>query len=164
MYKSIIPHSPPKQAPYRLQEKIVPLSVADTWCDAKREWALSDVYFEPGGSCLCGHRITEHCTITNQLNGNQVVVGNCCVRRFLQLPSERLFAALRRISANLGAALNTEMIDHAYREGWINRWETEFCRNTRQRRKLTNRQLATRRRINQKVLARCLREGGSDAR
>src|SRR5262249_3814062 len=106
-----------------LHEAIIAHSVADTWDAAKREWALSDVYLtDTPGNCLCGHRITEHCVITNYLNDNQVVVGNHCVRQFIGLPSERLFVAIRRISADIGAALNIETIEHAFTEGWINSW------------------------------------------
>ena len=61
---------------------------------AKREWVLSDVFISDLGRCLCSYRITEHCVLTNKLNGNQVVVGNICVEQFIGLPSERLFAAL----------------------------------------------------------------------
>lgn len=143
--------------PSRLREEILARSVAGAWDAARQEWVLSDVFISDLGRCLCGHPITEHCVLTNQLNGNEVVVGNVCVEQFIGLPSERLFAALRRISADIGAALNTETIEHAYREGWLTSWEAKFYRDTKGKRKLSNRQRAIRVQINQQVLERCLR-------
>jgi len=149
--ESIISH-----APGRLRAEIIAVSIADSWDEARGEWALADVYLtDSPGRCLCGHPITEHCLIVNHLNGNEVVVGNVCVQQFIGLPSERLFAALRRISADIGAALNDETIEHAYREGWINNWEASFYLDTMRKRKLWPRQRAKRVEINEKVLARC---------
>jgi len=35
----------------------------------------------PTGVCVCGHKIKEHCYITN---GSQtLVLGNCCIRKFI---------------------------------------------------------------------------------
>jgi hypothetical protein len=145
--------------PYRLVQKIVALSNSKNWFQAKDEWELQSVWLQPGGICLCGHApITEHCLICNSFNGNTAVVGNVCVEQFIGLASDRLFTVLRRISADIGATLNAETIEHAYREGWLNSWEAKFYRNTGGRRKLTRRQIAKRVEVNQAVLAHCRRE------
>jgi hypothetical protein len=159
--------NPPTEqtVPWRLQERILAQSFADSWDAAKREWDLLRVCFADGPVwCACGHPISECCLIVNRLNGNQVVVGNVCVEQFIGLPSERLFAALRRIIADIGAALNAEAIEHAYREGWLTSWEATFYRDTKGRCKLSTRQRAIRVQINQKVLARCLRGEVCNAR
>jgi hypothetical protein len=146
---------------WRLTERIVDLSIAPDWYEAKQEWFLEDVYLtEEPGTCLCGHRIIEHCIIRNRENGNSAVVGNCCVKRFMDLPSERLFTALRRIYKDLRRALNAETIEHAYRRGWIDDWQRGFYLNTLKKRQLSEKQLAKRREINAKVLARATRTGG----
>ena len=113
--------------PRRLVDAIVALSVASNWGEARAEWGLDYVYLtEVPGVCLCGHPITEHCLLVNHLNGNQVVVGNICVEQFLDLPSDKLFAALRRISADPSASLNAEVIGHAYSKGYIDEWQRSF--------------------------------------
>src|SRR5262245_49233660 len=95
------PPRPGAKPPRRLVEEIIALSIADTWGEARGEWTLSDVYFtDTPGRCLCGHPITEHCLLVNHLNGNEAVVGNHCVKRFLDIPSEPIFAGLRRIAHN----------------------------------------------------------------
>jgi hypothetical protein len=147
-------------ARYQLAAEIIARSVGDTWDDAKREWDLAHVFIsapdEPG-TCLCGHHpIREHCLLTNRENGNEAVVGNVCVTKFMGLSSEKLFAAFRRIAKNREAALNAEAVDYAHRTGWIDDWQRRFYLDTcrRSRRKLSQKQLAKRVEINRKVLAR----------
>jgi hypothetical protein len=144
--------------PWRLVEEIIALSVANTWGEAKLEWRLGHVFFtdpDDPGTCLCGHSpIRECCVITNCLNGNSAVVGNCCVKRFLGLPSGPIFAGLRRVAQDAGKALGAAAIEHAYKFGWISRWEYDFYHDTLRRRRLTPKQRAKRTEINVKVLAR----------
>lgn len=139
---------------YKLAVEIVALSVADTWDEAKLEWALEDVFYsdEPG-VCLCGHRpILEQCIIVNQHNGNEAIIGNVCVKRFLGLPSDKLFAAINRIAKDPSRALNTETVEYAHRKGWMNDWERKFYMDTLRKRGLSPKQRAKREQINQQVL------------
>jgi hypothetical protein len=142
--------------PYRLVEEIMALSLAKSWGEAKREWVLSHVFYAASpGTCLCGkYPIIEHCVICNRENGNTAVVGNHCVRRFMGLPSERIFAGLRRIASDRGARLGDAVVEYAYAKGWISDWEYEFCRDKRRGRRLSPRQRAKRVEINEKVLER----------
>jgi hypothetical protein len=79
---SITPQTPHNG--YALVREILARSVADNWFDAKQEWRLWRILFsapDDPGTCLCGHfPIREHCVLTNHLNGNEVVVGNVCVK------------------------------------------------------------------------------------
>src|SRR4051794_35698215 len=112
-----------KSVPWRLTEEITARSVSDTWDDAKLEWSSAAVWVErdPPGECICGHKpIVEHCLLLNQVNGAEVIVGNHCVHRFMGLPSERLFAGLRRIMADPSKALTPDMINYAFEGRWIN--------------------------------------------
>lgn len=156
-YTMIIRHSPPRpeaKSPWRLIEEIVALSVAGNWGEARAEWALAEVYVtETPGACLCGHSITEHCLLLNQLNGNEAVVGNHCVKRFLDIPSESIFAVLRRIAHNTAAALNEAVIEYAHSKGWINDWEAKFSKDTSRKRRLSPKHRAKRVEINERVLA-----------
>jgi hypothetical protein len=146
--------------PYRLAEEIIALSVANTWAEAKREWALVEVYFadEPR-RCLCSHYpIIECCVIRNRLNGNEVIVGNCCVKRFRGLPSAKVFEALKRVIKDRGAALNQAAVEYAHDRGWLSDGERDFYLNTirpsYRLKGLSPKQLATRVKINERVLAR----------
>jgi hypothetical protein len=135
-----------------------PGSIATKPWSTALEWSLHRIYFkdrEDPGTCLCSHfPIIECCVITNRLNGDSAVVGNCCVERFLHLPSGSIFAGLRRVARDAGQALGAAAVEHAFRLGWINRWEFDFCHGTLRRRRLTPDQRAKRRDINRKVLAR----------
>jgi hypothetical protein len=144
------------QPPYRLVERIVALSDADSWGEAKREWVLSGVFFaESPGVCLCRHYpIIEHCVIRNRKNGNVAIVGNYCVRRFLGLPSDRIFAGLRRIAKDQGAPLGEAAVEYARTMGWINDWEYRFYLGVPRGCALSPKQRAQRVEINGRVLDR----------
>lgn len=141
-------------AHFELASKIIDLSVADTWDEAKLEWSLVDFFKEEKpDTCLCGHfPIVENCVLTNRLNGNQAIVGNVCVKKFLGLPSDKIFLGINRIAQDNKRSLNAEAIDHAYRKGWITDWERKFYLNTMRKRKPSIKQRDKRIEINDKIL------------
>jgi len=153
--------------PYRLVEEIVSRSIANTWQEAKREWELTCIYFaDRPGTCLCGHSpILELCVLRNRENGNEAVVGNACVTRFMGLPSDRLFASLKRIATDKTSALNAAMIAYAHDKGWLTEWEKKFCLNTMKwsGRNLSAKQMAIRVKINETILRLALRTEASHA-
>ena len=134
----------------------MPRSVADNWGEAKLEWKLYGVQFEDEPqTCLCGHYpIKEVCTILNKQNGNFAEVGNCCVKKFLGLPSDKIFQSIKRIRKDDTKALSIEAVVHAHERGWINDWERGFYVDTMNRRVLSPRQEAKRQQINNRVLNR----------
>lgn len=139
---------------YRLTQEIIHRSQAKTWDEAKLEWQLVEVYQqEEPDTCLCGHfPINEICVLRNKRNQHTIEVGNICVKKFLGLPSEKIFQALRRIAKDESKALNAEAIQHAYERGWINDWEKQFYFDTMRKRRLSDKQLAMRKQINHLVL------------
>ena len=140
---------------YQLTREIIARSSAKTWDEAKLEWELFSIFHqtEPD-TCLCGHfPILELCVLRNRINGNEAVVGNVCVKKFLGLPSDLIFQAVARVSKDISRALNAEAIDHAYRRGWINNWEKDFCFDTMRKRVLSDKQADKRVQINRKVMA-----------
>ena len=144
---------------YKLIEEIIRLSVADTWDEAKLEWQLAEIYHqkEPD-TFICGHfPINEICVLHNKRNNLTTEVGNICVKKFLGLPSDLIFQALRRIAKDETRALNAEAVDHAFRKRWINDWEKNFYFDTIRKRNLSNKQLAKRVELNRKVLNRTKR-------
>ena len=139
---------------FKLAQEIVALSAADNWNSAKPEWTLDHIFIsEELGVCLCGHfPIREFCVIRNQKNGNEAIVGNVCVRRFLGLPTDKLFSAFHRIAGDPKRALNAEAVEYAYQKDWMNDWSHGFYMNTMRQRKLSPRQQTKRIEINRAVL------------
>lgn len=144
---------------YQLTTRLIDLSMGNTWDEAKFEWVLESVWREDEpDTCLCGHYpIIEICLLRNQKNGNSGIVGNCCVKKFTNLPSDLIFQAVKRIQDDIDRAINAETIDHAHEKGWINDWERKFYLDTWRKRKLSGSQQTKRRQINNKVLARIVR-------
>jgi hypothetical protein len=143
---------------YRLRQNIIAISVAKTWEAAKSEWSLHGIYFCPKDqpqTCLCGHfPIREICKIVNRDNKFSVEVGNCCVKKFIGLPSDKIFRGIKRIQKDGSKSLNADAIEHAHKSNWINDYEYRFSLNTAYKRNLSIKQLAIREQINHKVLAR----------
>ena len=138
----------------RLAFEIVKLSESGAWQDAKLEWGLHDVYYEEErDTCLCGHYpIIEICVIKNYHNNEEVIIGNHCVKKFLRLSSDKFFQAFRRIKKDNEKSLNSEMIDYAYKNNWINDWEKNFYQDIMRKRNLTDKQLRHKTKINKEVL------------
>jgi hypothetical protein len=145
-----------KMSQYQLTSQIIALSVADNWDEAKLEWKLHGIHFEDEPqTCLCGHfPIKEICTIRNKENGAFTDVGNCCVKKFLGLPSDNIFQAIKRIRKDDTKALNIEAILHAHERGWITDWERGFYMDTMRKQVLSPKQRGKRQQINQRVLHR----------
>jgi len=113
---------------YQLTQGIIKLSEAKLWDAAKLEWRLDEVYeAEDPDTCLCGHfPIIEICVLSNRINGNSTIVGNCCVKKFIGLPSDKIFQAVKRVSKDNEKSLNAEAIQYAFEKSWINDWEKDF--------------------------------------
>jgi hypothetical protein len=140
---------------YKLTEEIINRSQSKVWDMAKLEWSLHQIYeAEEPETCLCGHfPIIEICALRNKLNGQFATVGNCCVKKFIGLPSDLIFQAVKRVRKDNQKSLNAEAIQHAYEKGWINEWEYEFSIDTMRKRNLSQKQLQTRMKVNEKMLA-----------
>jgi hypothetical protein len=136
-----------------LKREIMNLSVSNVWEEAKAEWNLENIEIsdEPR-TCLCTHfPILELCYISNEAHSH-VLVGNCCIKQFLGLPSDKIFASLKRITKDPAKGLNEETIAFALSKRWITKWEEEFCRNTSRKRNLSEKQLNVRKRVNAQIL------------
>ena len=144
---------------YKLTAGIIALSHTDNWDKAKLEWELNEIYqAEEPESCLCGHfPIIEICVLKNKLNRNLATVGNCCVKKFIGLPSDKIFQAVKRISKDDEKSLNAESIQHAKKKRWINNWEYDFYMDIMRKRKLSSKQLQKKIQINQKFIAKMKR-------
>lgn len=112
----------------RLTQKILALSRARTWAEAKLEWELAEVYeAHDRDTCLCGHfPIIERCVLVNKITGRTVTVGNHCVTKFFELPAEKIFQAFKRVGRDATKSLNAEAVQHAFKLGWIDAYERNF--------------------------------------
>lgn len=137
----------------RLIEHLLPMSAADTWDRAIREWYPGGVWrSERDEACPCGHYpIRELCEIVNDVTGNRTAVGNVCIRRFEYGRFDLIAKNMRRITVDREAALTTDAIQHFHRIRVIDDYERKFCEDTMRKRNLTARQATMRRRINMKV-------------
>jgi hypothetical protein len=144
---------------FKLFAEIIDLSVAKTWDAAKLEWVLLEVYeAEEPDTCLCGHfPIIELCVLSNQRNRARATVGNCCVKKFIGLPSDKIFQAVKRIRKEPSKSLNREAIQHAFERKWINDWERKFYLDIRRKRSLSVSQAEKKKEINELVLSRIKR-------
>ncbi|MCH9695194.1 MAG: hypothetical protein K0U72_11860 [Gammaproteobacteria bacterium] len=138
---------------YKLAQGIIALSESNTWDRAKLEWSLDDVYeAEEPETCLCGHfPIIEICVLRNTKNQNRTIVGNCCVKKFIGLPSDKIFQAVKRVRKDNTKSLNAEAIEHAHKKKWINDWERDFYLDIMRKRKLSLRQQNKKKQINDKL-------------
>lgn len=137
----------------RLAAHILPLSVAQDFEAARKEWSLFGVEVSPEWDhCPCGKEIKELCYIRNRLNGHKTYVGNVCVNRFLGIETGNLFAGLKRIMADSHANPNEDLIVHAHQLGYIYEEEYKFLMDTRFKKKLSPKQLAWKEKINRRIL------------
>ena len=145
---------------YKLASEIIKLSDADNWDAAKLEWTLNEVYeTDEPETCLCGHfPIIELCILSNKRNSNLATVGNCCVKKFIGLPSDKIFQAVKRVRKDTSRSLNAEAIDHAFNRGWLTAWEKDFYFDIMRKRSLTAKQASRKQQINELVLQRMKRK------
>lgn len=145
----------------QLKKEILALSRATDWEVAKKEWKLVGITeADEPEQCLCGHfPIIDLCSITNGTTGNTVDVGNVCVKRFLGFRSDLIFASIKRIRKDMTKAIGEDATVFFHQRGVINNWEYGFQQSTMKKRKLSGAQLASRRQINEKVLAAISRRG-----
>ena len=137
----------------RLKAHIVPLSNATAFETARKEWVLIGVEIsEEFDNCPCGQEIKEHCYIQNRLNGNTTYVGNVCINRFIGIETGTLFTGLKRIANDETANANEDLIQHAYRFGYIYENEYSFLMQTMRKRKLSDKQLEWKKKINRRIV------------
>ena len=139
----------------KFKAAILGLSVSDVWDDAKAEWELFFVYDDPSDrACECEHSpIHQICVIRNRKNQNKTEVGNVCVRRFLRLFSNRIFAVIKRVRSEIRNSLNPTALDLFRGRGVITCGEEqEYKDYWRKRTTLTDDQKAQKLEINKRVL------------
>ncbi len=139
----------------RLKLHILPLSVSRNFDVARQEWDLVAIEIsEEFDNCPCGQDIKEHCYIRNRLNGATTYVGNVCINRFMCVETGNLFEGLKRIAKDLTANANNDLIEHAYRMGYLyGEREYTFLKQTIRKRILSPAQLEWKIKINRRIVS-----------
>ncbi len=138
----------------QLTTEIIARSHSQEWNSAKAEWLLEEIYeaAEPD-TCLCGHfPIREICVLRNKVNKNAAMVGNCCVKKFIGLPSDKIFQAVKRVRKDAEKSLNAEAVQYALGRHWISEWEHDFYLDIMKKRNLSPKQATKKADINAKFL------------
>ena len=148
----------------RLKAHILPLSKSHAFETARHEWKLVGVEIsEEFDNCPCGKEIKEHCYIENTSTGHKTYVGNVCINRFIGIDTGNLFNGIKRIAKDPTANANADLIDHAYKLGYIYETEYAFLMQTRLKRILSVKQIAWKEKINRRIINQTVvqRRGGT---
>ncbi len=138
-----------------LKAHILPLSVSQNFDVARTEWNLVAVEVsEEWANCPCGQDIKEHCFIRNRLTENETYVGNICINRFMEISTGNLFAGLKRIANDDEANANADVIEYAYKNGYLfGENEYTFLKQTKLKKKPSSKQLEWKRKINRRIIS-----------
>ena len=79
-------------------------------------------------------------------------MGIVASKKFIGLPSDKIFQSVKRVRKDNTKSLNAEALTHAHKKGWINDWEYKFSIDTMRKRNLSEKQLQTRIKVNEKML------------
>ena len=142
----------------QLKAHILPLSVSNDFNTARIEWDLVGVEVsDEFDNCPCGQDIKEHCYIRNRLTGRTTYVGNVCINRFMQIETGNLFDGLKRIAQDDTANANHDLIEHAYRMGYLfSEKECTFLKQTTRKRKLSQAQISWKQKINRRIIGKTI--------
>jgi hypothetical protein len=66
----------------KFKEELIKHSHAKDYDKAIKEWVFDGDISEGEPFCICGHPITKNMLVRNNLNAEQLVVGNCCIKKF----------------------------------------------------------------------------------
>ncbi|WP_313303928.1 hypothetical protein [Empedobacter sp.] len=141
---------------YRLFDTIIQHSIGDDWIEAKKEWFPYDFYCDNSGEigCCCGKfPIMNVCVIKHIILDNKLIVGNCCITRFMDIPiSNKIFSSATKLRRDISKSLNIDVIHYLKEINIINDYEYQFYLDRKNKRKLTDKQKVFKININQKFL------------
>ena len=147
----------------RLKEYILSKSISDNFYIASREWRVVRIFISDDPTqCPCGQVIYEWCHIENRETEKQTIVGNVCVKHFMGVDMSPFFAGAKRLRKDSRKGPNKALISYAAQHGLINEWETEFLINVMSKRVLSDKQIACRDKISNRILAALTAQTGEE--
>lgn len=136
-----------------LKNHIISLSKAKVFSEAKKEWSLIDVeYSYVLESCPCGQKIKEKCYIQNKFTNEITFVGNVCIKKFLGVDTGKTFYGLKQILNDIYKHPNGDLIQWAYKLGYIDEREKVFLQSIKNKKGLSDRQLKWLKDINERII------------
>lgn len=120
---------------FYLIPRILDMSVSKLWEEAKYEWELYKIIRLEGDyeTCLCEHYpIKDLCHIKNKLNGKTAIVGNCCIKKFVNVDNTSNI-----INAIKDGRININVIEFALKKRIINNRQYMFLRSVWRKRKMS---------------------------
>lgn len=143
---------------YKLKERLIKLSDADTWDEAIVEWKIlnecqaDERDKEEGQKCLCGKRpITNIHYLENVNNKARIQVGIYCVKKFIDEDIVKISNAFKRIKKDTKGSLNEEAIERCYKRKLISKTEKDIYLSIRTKKK-DDRSKSKREELNYKIL------------
>ena len=86
-------------------------STSDSFNEAIKEWTITDLYSDRGmENCICGHDIVQNVVIEHDESGEELIIGNICMKKFLANDPmhKKVIAALRKSSKEQSLALEVD--------------------------------------------------------
>lgn len=142
-------------------KNIADKSESKDWEILKKEWFLSYIRVaksEPK-TCACGHYpIKNLCFIKNKINNNIVLVGNCCVKKFMNnIQSSNYFIALNKLKKDIKSSIPILLLAELHDNNFINKDDFDFYRKIIRERRLIKFEEEFKIAINKKILENLLK-------
>ena len=127
------------------------------WLIAKAEWEQKYIYVckDMLTSCLCGHAIKHVAICRNRYNLTEIKVGSTCIKSFFGIDIMDIIKDIERVNADNMASFRKESFEYVKKKANLNDWEIMFYLDTCSKRMLSEKQLAKRIDINNKILRDC---------
>ena len=134
--------------------EILSHSTSKTWGEAKKEWIPKDSYdAEEFQTCICGHYPIKNIhIIQNQSNGASLEIGNQCVKKFFDPEIVSMIKSLQKIKKDITKSVSVDMLYFLINKKAINQWEFDFYENIRRKRKLSEKQLDKKLKLNERII------------
>ena len=135
-----------------LQNHILSRSESSIWQIALTEWIPSGVSYY-WNTCPCGVAIKENIFLYNTHTQQETHVGNVCIEHFSHIHvDDSVFDGIKRIQDDIRANTNVALTKHCHQHEILNEKEAEFLFNTALSRKLSEKQLAWKEKLNTRIL------------
>lgn len=88
--------------------------------------------------CICGQPIKDNCIIKNMKNGNELIVGNVCINKFLNKNYDFIFKGIQACKEKRSP--NKSFINYCFENNYIVEYEYNFLMDLFRKRRLTLKQ------------------------
>lgn len=101
------------------------------------EW-VADGVTEGENFCICNKQIYDNCHIINIHNNNTLIVGNVCIKKFLNKDFNFIIKGIKAIKQN--KMPNKSFINYCFDKGYIYENQRDFLIKIHRKRKITSSQ------------------------